>query len=235
MVLKVDKIDAFYGDSQILHAVSLAVEDGGRVAVVGRNGAGKSTLLKSIMNAGPLVRGSVFWQGSDFGSTPTFKRVREGLALVPEDRRIYSHVTVRENMAMSAHGVRAGEKPIDPDELMERFPMLKPIRDRPGGQLSGGQQQMVAVARAIAARPRLMMLDEPTEGLAPVIIEQLAKDIVGVCRDTKAGLLLCEQNLWFARQCTERLYVIDTGQIVFEGDWAALEARPEIKSRYLAV
>lgn len=235
MVLKVDQIDAFYGDSQILHGVSLAVEDGGRVAVVGRNGAGKSTLLKSIMNAGPRVKGSVNWQGKDFGSAPTFKRVRQGLALVPEDRRIYGHVTVRENMAMSAYGVPKGEKAVDPDELIERFPMLKPIRDRPGGQLSGGQQQMVAVARAIAARPKLMMLDEPTEGLAPVIIEQLAKDIVGICRDTKAGLLLCEQNLWFARYCTDRLYVIDTGQIVFEGAWADLDAQPEIKSRYLAV
>ncbi|MHA6642776.1 ABC transporter ATP-binding protein [Mesorhizobium sp. A623] len=234
-MLKVDKIDAFYGDSQILHAVSLAVEDGGRVAVVGRNGAGKSTLLKSIMNAGPAVKGRISWQDAEFGSMPTFKRVRQGLALVPEDRRIYKHVTVLENMAMSSYGVRRGEKPVDPDVLIERFPMLQPIRDRPGGQLSGGQQQMVAIARAIAARPQLLMLDEPTEGLAPVIIEQLAKDIVGICAETKAGLLLCEQNLWFARQCTDRLYVIDTGQIVFEGDWKALDAKPELKSRYLAV
>ncbi|MBX3597716.1 MAG: ATP-binding cassette domain-containing protein [Rhizobiaceae bacterium] len=234
-MLKVEKIDAFYGDSQILHSVSLEVEDGGRVAVVGRNGAGKSTLLKSIMNAGPTVKGKVIWKGTEFGSMQTFRRVREGIALVPEDRRIYRHVTVRENIAMSAYGVRKGETPLDVDELIERFPMLKPIRDRPGGQLSGGQQQMVAVARAIAARPSLMMLDEPTEGLAPVIVEQLAKDIAGICRDTGAGLLLCEQNLWFARQCTDRLYVIDTGRIVFEGDWAKLDAQPEIKTRYLAV
>lgn len=235
MVLTIDKIDAFYGESQILHSVSLAVENGGRVAVVGRNGAGKSTLLKSIMNAGPTVKGRILWNDVDLRSTPTFKRARQGLALVPEDRRIYKHITVAENIAMSAYGSRAGDQRLDADALIRRFPMLQPIRDRPGGQLSGGQQQMVAVARAIASRPQLLMLDEPTEGLAPIIIEQLAKDIAGICAETGAGLLLCEQNLWFARHCANRLYVIDTGQIVFEGDWAALDARPEIKSRYLAV
>jgi len=234
-VLKVENINAFYGESQILHGLSLDVEAGGRVAVVGRNGAGKSTLLKSIMNAGPTVKGNVYWHGTSLGSAPPFKRVRQGLALVPEDRRIFGHITVFENMLLSGYGVRKGEKAIDPESLIERFPMLQPIRDRPGGQLSGGQQQMVAIARAIAARPQLMMLDEPTEGLAPVIIEQLARDISGICGETGAGLLLCEQNLWFARQCTDRLYVIDTGQIVFSGDWAKLDANPDIKTRYLAV
>jgi len=234
-VLRVDNLSAYYGDSQILHGVSLAVPDGGRIAVVGRNGAGKTTLFKSIMNAGPRTKGNVSWQGTELGSMPSYKRVRRGLALVPEDRRIFGHVTVRENIAMSRYGAAPGQTPLDPDQVIERFPMLVPIRDRPGGQLSGGQQQMVAVARAIAARPKLMMLDEPTEGLAPVIVEQLARDVVSACKETGAGLLLSEQNLWFARQCTDRLYIIDTGRIVFEGDWQSLDANDDIKHRYLAV
>lgn len=234
MVLKIDRIEAFYGDSQILHQVSLAVADGERVAVVGRNGAGKSTLFKSIMNAGPRVRGQVMWNGEELGNMPNYKRARRGLALVPEDRRIFGHVTVLENIAMSRYGA-GSEGPLSPESVIARFPMLVPIKDRFGGQLSGGQQQMVAVARAIAARPKLMMLDEPTEGLAPVIIEQLARDVVSVCKESGAGLLLSEQNLWFAKQCTDRLYVIDTGRIMFEGDWAALDANADIKQRYLAL
>ncbi|MXQ14694.1 ATP-binding cassette domain-containing protein [Microvirga makkahensis] len=234
-MLTVENLTAFYGESQILHDVSLAVDNGGRVAIVGRNGAGKSTLFKSIMNAGPRAVGKILWNGVDLGSTPSYKRVRAGLALVPEDRRIFGHVTVLENIAMSQYGVLAGETPLDPESVIQRFPMLVPLKDRLGGQLSGGQQQMVAVARAIAARPRLMMLDEPTEGLAPIIIEQLAKDVVTVCNENEAGLLLSEQNLWFAKQCTDRVYVIDTGRIVFEGDWATLDENADIKQRYLAV
>lgn len=235
MVLKVDRLDAYYGDSQILHHVALEVADGERVAVVGRNGAGKSTLFKSIMNAGPRVSGSVNWNGADLGSMPSYQRVRRGLALVPEDRRIFGHVTVLENIAMSRYGTRNEKEALDPEAVIRRFPMLVPIKDRLGSQLSGGQQQMVAVARAIAARPKLMMLDEPTEGLAPVIIEQLARDVLAVCAENAAGLLLSEQNLWFARQCTDRLYIIDTGHIVFEGDWQKLDANGEIKQKYLAV
>lgn len=235
MVLKVDRLDAYYGDSQILHHVALEVADGERVAVVGRNGAGKSTLFKSIMNAGPRVSGSVNWNGVDLGSMPSYQRVRRGLALVPEDRRIFGHVTVLENIAMSRYGTRSEKDALDPEAVIQRFPMLVPIRDRFGSQLSGGQQQMVAVARAIAARPKLMMLDEPTEGLAPVIIEQLARDVLAVCAENAAGLLLSEQNLWFARQCTDRLYIIDAGRIVFAGDWKRLDANSEIKQKYLAV
>ena len=164
-----------------------------------------------------------------------FKRARLGLALVPEDRRIFGHVTVLENIEMARHGARKDITLDTAESVLTRFPMLIPIRNRLGNQLSGGQQQMVAVARAVAAKPKLMLLDEPTEGLAPVIIEKLAHDVVSVCNETGAGLLLSEQNLWFARQCTSRVYVLDTGRIVFDGDWAALDSQPEIKQRYLVV
>ena len=234
-MLTLESLTAFYGESQILHGVSLQVAEGARVAVVGRNGAGKSTLFKSIMNAGPRVSGRVIWEGADLGTMQPFKRARLGLALVPEDRRIFGHVTVLENIEMARHGARKDITLDTAESVLTRFPMLIPIRNRLGNQLSGGQQQMVAVARAVAAKPKLMLLDEPTEGLAPVIIEKLAHDVVSVCNETGAGLLLSEQNLWFARQCTSRVYVLDTGRIVFDGDWAALDSQPEIKQRYLVV
>lgn len=234
-MLRVDSLQAFYGDSQILHGVSLEVAKGGRVAVVGRNGAGKSTLFKSIMNAGPRTRGTVTWDGVELGVSQAFERVRRGLVLVPEDRRIFGHLTVLENIAMARYGAPKDAQLEAPEAIVARFTLLPPIKDRLGSQLSGGQQQMVAVARAIAGCPKLMLLDEPTEGLAPVIVEQLARDVAAVCRETGSGLLLSEQNLWFARQCTDKVYILDAGRIVFEGDWSALDARPQIKERYLAV
>lgn len=234
-MLKLESVNAFYGDSQVLHGISLEVPDGGRVAVVGRNGAGKSTLFKSVMNAGPRVAGSVCWDGSELGNIPSFGRARMGLALVPEDRRIFGHVTVLENIAMARHAATHGAVLDTPEEVVQRFDLLVPLKDRLGSQLSGGQQQMVAVARAVASKPKLMLLDEPTEGLAPVITQKLASDVLNVCRESGAALLLSEQNLWFARQCTDTVYVLDAGRIVFHGDWAQLDAQPALKQRYLAV
>nr|WP_284040881.1 ABC transporter ATP-binding protein [Phaeovulum sp. NW3] len=215
--------------------MSLSVGDGERVAVLGRNGAGKSTLLKSIMNADPRVCGRIAFDGKDLGSTPNFVRTRMGLCLVPEDRRIFSHLTVRENLEMARYALPCGVAPHDVDEVIGRFPILVPLADRFGDQLSGGQQQLVAVARALMARPKLMLLDEPTEGLAPIIVEELVQDVVSACENEGIGLLLCEQNIWFARQCTQQVTVIDSGSIVFSGDWAGFDAHPEIKNKYLAM
>jgi ABC-type branched-subunit amino acid transport system ATPase component len=234
-VLEVDAIDAFYGDSHILHGVSIRVAERARVSVLGRNGAGKSTLLKSIMNAGPRVSGRVAWRGETLGSMAAFRRARLGLALVPEDRRIFGHLTVRENIALAAYGGRADGRRFEPSTVIERIPMLLPLIDRLGGAMSGGQQQMLAVARGLAAGASLIMLDEPTEGLAPRIVEDMARDIVESCARDGVGLLLCEQNIWFARRCTDRAYVIDTGRVVFEGTWAEFDEEPEIATRYLAI
>jgi ABC-type branched-subunit amino acid transport system ATPase component len=202
---------------------------------VGRNGAGKSTLFKSVMNAGPRVAGSVRWEGRELAGLASHQRARLGLALVPEDRRIFGHVTVLENIAMAHHAAPRGVALEAPEAVVQRFDLLVPVKDRLGSQLSGGQQQMVAVARAVAARPRLMLLDEPTEGLAPVITQKLARDVLNVCRESGAALLLSEQNLWFARQCTDTVYILDTGRFVFRGNWAELDAQPGLKQRYLAV
>lgn len=234
-MLEVGPLDAFYGESQILHSTRLSVAAGRRVAVLGRNGAGKTTLLKSIMNAGPRTRGPVIWGGRDLGGLSAWRRARLGLALVPEDRRIFSHLTVKENIEMAAWGITADRPTVDVEEVLNRIPMLAPLADRLGGQLSGGQQQMAAVARGLAARPQLLMLDEPTEGLAPRIVEEMARELVDACEAHGTALLLSEQNLWFARRCTEAIYVIDTGQIMFHGNWAEFDADPEVAARYLAV
>lgn len=234
-MLEVRSIDAYYASSQILHGVSLSVRAGERVAVIGRNGAGKSTLLKSIMNAGPRTEGVVAWDGAALADRPPFRRARLGMQFVPEDRRVYGHLTVAENIRMGTHAAPAGRKGLPPEEVIARIPMLGPIARRYGNQISGGQQQMVAIARAVASRPRLMLLDEPTEGLAPAIVERLAEDVRAVSAGDDTALLLCEQNLWFARTTTDRVYVIDAGTIVFDGDWAAFDDRKDIKQRYLAV
>ena len=234
-MLDLRDLDAFYGDSHILFGLRLSVAAGQRVALLGRNGAGKSTLLKSVMNAGPRVRGTVRFDGQDLATLPTHRRTRLGLSLVPEDRRIFTHLTVAENIAMARYGAGPGRPAVPVDEIVQRFPMLASLLQRHGGQLSGGQQQLLAVARAMAAHPRLLLLDEPTEGLAPIIVEEMAHDLVRSCTDNGVALLLCEQNIWFARRCTDHVYVIDTGRLVFEGDWAAFDRHPEIQQRYLAL
>lgn len=234
-MLDVNKIDAFYGDSHILHGMSLKIGEGERFAILGRNGAGKSTLLKSIMNADPIVKGEISWNGKALGSTPNYARSKLGLTLVPEDRRIFSHLTVLENLTMAQYAMPRGAKALDAEEVLSYFPMLVPLASRYGDQLSGGQQQLVAFARALMARPKLMLLDEPTEGLAPIIVEQLAQDVISACDREGVALLLCEQNIWFARQCTSEVAVIDSGQTVFSGDWAEFDRRDDIKNRYLAM
>lgn len=234
-MLEVDRINAFYGKAHILHDVALNIGKGERVCVLGRNGAGKSTLLKSIMNAGPTVRGDIRLDGKVLGSSSASNRVRLGMSLVPEDRRIFTHITVGENIRLAQYGTERGSGLPSLAEVIAKFPLLTDLVDRPGGQLSGGQQQVLAVARSIAARPRLMLLDEPTEGLAPVIVEDLAEKVVEACNADGIALLLAEQSLWFARQCTSRVMVLDSGSIVFSGGWDEFDASSSIIERYLAV
>jgi branched-chain amino acid transport system ATP-binding protein len=234
-VLEVRELDAWYGDSHVLHGARISVGGGQRVALLGRNGAGKSTLLKSVMNAGPRVKGDISFQGQPLAGVATHKRTRMGLSLVPEDRRIFTHLTVAENIAMARYGSSEDRPAVGVPEIIARFPMLQPLQARYGGQLSGGQQQLLAVARAMAANPRLLLLDEPTEGLAPIIVEEMAGDVVRTCTEKKVALLLCEQNIWFARRCTEHVYVIDAGRIVFDGSWADFDGQPQIQQRYLAL
>jgi branched-chain amino acid transport system ATP-binding protein len=234
-VLEISRLHAFYGDSQILHGIELSVGRKQRAAVIGRNGAGKSTLLKSIMAGGPTSTGEIRWCGADLRSLPGFRRTRLGLSLVPEDRRIFPHLTVMENLEIASRAAGPGTTPATAEEMIRFFPMLDGLRTRYGNQLSGGQQQLLAVARGLLPRPALLLLDEPTEGLAPIIVEQMARSINAICAAHEGALLLSEQNLWFARQCTDEVHVLDTGQIVFSGTWSEFDARPEIRNRHLAV
>jgi ABC-type branched-subunit amino acid transport system ATPase component len=234
-MLEVAALDAFYGDSHILHGISLSIGAGEGVALLGRNGAGKSTLLKALMAAGPRTSGTIAFEDRDIAPMATHQRARLGMALVPEDRRIFPHISVAENLDLARHACPPGTMPRKPAEVAELFTLLKPILERRGDRLSGGQQQMVAVGRGLVPRPRLLMLDEPAEGLAPVIVEDMAREIARVRKGESLSLLLTEQNIDFARVCTDRLFIIDSGAIVFAGDWAAFDADPDLEKRYLTV
>jgi len=234
-MLELRNMDAFYGDSIALRGINLEVRKGQRVALLGRNGAGKSSLLKSIVGGGPNVTGSVSFDGVSLEKMPTHMRIRKGLALVPEDRRIFPHITVEENLLLAHQGARAGKVCRSFDEICKLFPVLSALRERKGTQLSGGQQQILAVARGLVARPDCLLLDEPTEGVAPLIVAQMATQVADACRSEGTALLIAEQNVWFARQCSDYVYVMDTGGIVFHGPWAAYDAQPDIAERYLAV
>lgn len=233
-MLTIDRLNAYYDQSHILHDLTISIPEGARVAVLGRNGAGKTTLLKSIMNAGPTVRGSVTFRSRLLGNLSANQRARLGLALVPEDRRIFGHLTAVENLELAQFGAARDRELPSVNEVIERFPMLSGLRDRLGSQMSGGQQQMLAVARAIAARPHFLLLDEPTEGLAPVIVAQLAQDVATCCQVYGTSLLLAEQSVWFARQCTETVVVVDAGKIAFEGGWADFDRSIDRIQRHLA-
>ena len=234
-MLEAGPLDMFYGDSHIIQGVSIAVREGEGIAILGRNGVGKSTLLKGLMAGGPQVRGPIHHEGAEIGRLSNFERARRGFGFVPEDRRIYPHLTVAENIAMSGHAVRAGASPHTLDEIYAFFPMLRDLGARLGFELSGGQQQVLAIARAVYARPGCLLLDEPTEGIAPVIVEEIAERLIEMRRASGLTLILAEQNVWFARACTTRLYLLDSGRVVFSGSWPEFDAQPELSARYLAV
>jgi branched-chain amino acid transport system ATP-binding protein len=230
MLLELTNLDAFYGDSHILHGVSLTVREGEGLALLGRNGAGKTTLLKSIMAAGPRVAGGIAFDGKALGGMPTHRRARAGISLVPEDRRLFPHLSVEANLVLAQQATRPGETPLQPAEVARLFPMLADLMARRGHALSGGQQQMVAVARGLVPKPRLMLLDEPAEGLAPVIVDQLSDEIAASRAAQSYALILTEQNISFARACTDRVAVLDTGRLVFAGTWDTFDASDAAKN-----
>lgn len=234
-LLSASGLDAFYGGSHVIQNASITVEAGQSVALLGRNGAGKSTLLKSLLDAGPRVTGEIAFDGVDLTALPTEKRARLGLMLVPEDRRIYPKISVAENIRLGRFAAGKDAPEMSLDEIWSLFPLLEPLKDREGYQLSGGQQQLLAVARGVFGQPKLLLLDEPVEGLAPVVVEQMAAHIGMLRRRGGLSLLIAEQNLAFARGCTDRVYLIDSGRIVFDGSWEAFDADPALKERYLAV
>ena len=234
-LLQLDGVEAWYGSGQALFGVSLAVSRGEVVALLGRNGAGKSTTLRSVMRIEVRTRGAISYDGHDLTRQSTTGVARLGIGYVPEDRRIFGRMTVRENLLLGRQLARDGREAVSLEKTLETFPMLGPLLERRGGVLSGGEQQLLAVARSLVGGPELMLLDEPSEGLAPLTLRQVRAAIETAHRDFGVTVLLAEQNASFALAIANRVAVIDTGRIVFTGDTAELRAKPELMSRYLGV
>lgn len=233
-MLTVQDLHAYYGSSHILHGINLRIPQGGAVGLLGRNGAGKSTLFKSIMRLGPRISGKVTFQDRDISHQAPHGIAQMGIGFVPEDRRIYPDLTVLENLALGMQsGKKRGSVPLP--EILHLFPILEPLQDRKGGLLSGGEQQVLTVARALVGRPLLLLLDEPTEGLAPVIVDQLSDIIADLRARTGVVLLLAEQNVRFTLRHVDYIYIIEEGHIVFEGTRARFEADESIQHKYLTV
>ncbi|MCB4768567.1 ABC transporter ATP-binding protein [Ancylobacter sp. Lp-2] len=234
-MLEIEGLNAWYGASHVLHGLSLAVEPGEIVALVGRNGAGKTTTIRSVMGLMPKATGSVRFAGTELLSLPAHARFRLGLAYVPEERRIVPGLSVRENLQLGllAAGGRIDERAAI-DEIARTFPRLKERLDQQGVTLSGGEQQMLAIARAMIARPRMILLDEPSEGIMPVLVEEMGA-LFRRLRDEGVTLLLVEQNVEWALRLADRAVIIDQGEIVHSSSAAALLADKAIQERYCAV
>ena len=230
-LLEVNGLNSYYGDSHILFDVSLRVERNEVVALLGRNGAGKSTTLKSLMGVVTPRAGTVMFDGTDVAGRKSHKIAQAGMQLVHEERRIFGSLSVEENIVIA--GLTASKRwPLD--RIYEMFPRLKERRNNRGNELSGGEQQMLAIARALVRDPKIVLLDEPFEGLAPVIV----KDLMRACRDLAAAgqtIVLVEQNLDATLALAQRIYIINNGHIVHEGPAGELKAQPEILQRYLGV
>lgn len=233
-MLEVSGLNAFYGKAQMLFDVSLDVERGEVVALMGRNGAGKSTTIKSIMGLLPTKRGQVRFMGEDIAALEPYQIARRGLGFVPEDRRVFSELSVMQNLEVGKQAARAGAAPWTPERLFKLFPNLGEMPDRPGGSMSGGEQQMLTVARTLMGNPLLLMLDEPSEGVAPVIVEQMAHMIMTL-KQQGLAILLSEQNLHFAQLVCDRAYVLEQGQIRFSGTMQALAANEDVQQNYLSL
>jgi len=234
-MLEIRNLSARYGDSKALFGIDMAVQAKGAVALLGRNGAGKSTLMKSLLDAGPQTSGEIRLDGKSLDRLSTEARARLGLTLVPEDRRIFTTLTVRQNLELALHALGKQRPTMNVERICELFPLLKDLLERLGFQLSGGQQQLVAVARGLMASPTVLLLDEPAEGLAPKVAQDLALQVRRAREMLGLTLLVAEQSIAYARQCTQYVHLLDSGSLVFAGDWRTFDARPDLKTRYLAV
>ena len=232
-VLEVEGLRAGYGPAEILFGVSLRLARGEVAALMGRNGAGKSTTLKAIMGLIPPRAGRVCFAGRDIAGLAAFRIARLGLGYVPEDRRIFTDLTVAENLEVGRRPAE-GRDAWTPERLFEVFPNLASMRHRRAAAMSGGEQQMLAIARTLMGNPEAVLLDEPSEGLAPVILELMADAVLRMKREGIA-VLLSEQNFDFAAAVADRAYVIERGEIRYDGSMAALDADPGLRAQHLTI
>ena len=231
-ILKVDDINVYYGSIHAIKGISFEVNEGEIVTLIGANGAGKSTTLNTISGLLHSKTGHIEFMGKPLNHVPSHKVVSKGLALVPEGRRIFLQMSVQENLDMGAFSRRGGNIDADMERVFEQFPRLKERRKQVAGTLSGGEQQMLAMGRALMSNPKLLMLDEPSMGLAPILVEQIFK-IIQTLHEAGTTILLVEQNAQAALSIADRGYVLETGKIVTSGTGTELLASPEIKKAYL--
>ncbi|HXZ38296.1 MAG TPA: ABC transporter ATP-binding protein [Thermodesulfobacteriota bacterium] len=234
MILEVDNIYTAYGLSQILFGVSLKVQDREVISLLGRNGVGKTTTLRSIMGLTPPISGSIRWRGEEIVGKPTFQISRLGIGFVPEDRRIFSDLTVWENLDVAIRPGGKKENAWTLERVFDLFPALRPLQKRKGGYLSGGEQQMLTIARTLMSNPDLLLLDEPSEGLAPIVVHQLGEQIAKL-REEGMTILLCEQNTRFSLDLSDRLYILEKGAVKYEGRVQDFMKDEKIGRAYLAV
>jgi branched-chain amino acid transport system ATP-binding protein len=233
-MLRAERLNTYYGRAHILQDLSLSVERGEVVVLLGRNGAGKSTTLKSLIRIVEPKSGKVWFQDKSIDGLQPFQIARLGLGYVPEERRVFSDLTVEENLEVGRLPPRNGQPAWTPEKIFTFFPNLARMRNRRGGKMSGGEQQMLTIARTLMGNPSCVLLDEPSEGLAPVIVDLMAATI----RELKAeglSVLLSEQNLNFAMSVADRAYIVEKGQIRFSGTMAELRADEAVRQAYLAV
>ena len=233
-MLKVERLSSRYGRIQALRDVSLDVRQGEIVALVGGNGAGKTTLLRAISGVQPASSGSIAFKGADITHSSPHARVAAGIAQSPEGRQIFGDLSVQDNLRLGAYLRRDGAIAEDMERVFALFPILKDFRARPGGDLSGGQQQMLAIGRALMAKPALLLLDEPSMGLAPILVDQILAAINVLKRDGTT-IFLVEQNAFAALSIADRGYVLETGSIVLEGSGRQLLANEKVQAAYLGV
>ena len=233
-MLTVEGLRSRYGRIEALHGIDLHIDSGEIVTLLGANGAGKTTLLRCLSGLQPISAGQIIFRGEALASTPAYKRLKRGLAQSPEGRQIFTNLTVEENLRLGAFLFTDDRVERDMENAFQMFPILKEKRNLAAGGLSGGQQQMLAIARALMGRPSCLLLDEPSMGLAPILVQQIF-DVVKSMRDLKVTVLLVEQNAFGALSVADRGYVMETGKITMEGPAGELLADPRIREAYLGI
>ena len=233
-MLEVSNVNSAYGRAHILYDLSLTAQRGEVVVLLGRNGAGKSTTLKTLIGMVPPLSGEISFGGRRIERMEPYEIARLGLGYVPEERRIFTDLSVMENLEVGRQPARAGAPQWTPERLFELFPNLAGMRERRGAHMSGGEQQMLTIARTLMGNPAAILLDEPSEGLAPVIVEQMAKTILELKQEGLC-VLLSEQNLHFANLVADRAYIIEKGHIRYQGTMAELAANEQMRAAYLSV
>ncbi len=232
MLLETQRINTYYGASHILFDVSMGIDEGEVVCLLGRNGMGKSTLIKSIIGLTPPRSGKLYFEGVDIVGKRPFEIARRGVGFVPENRAIFPNLTVRENLDMGVHRKESGSWSLE--RIYHMFPILQERAGQMGGTLSGGEQQMLTIARALMGNPRLLLIDEPSEGLAPLIVNQIGAQVQEMKKEGMT-ILLSEQNTGFTLKLADRAYILEKGVISWQGSVTQLEDDPQILETYLGV